>query len=650
MSKLRSFPAFNLTRPGSSFSRPATLALITVVCSAAGFARADEPSAQLRKALSYAPNQPDVVYEQVSEEQMGECSIEERIRSGVKGFWITGAGGQPLRWFADTNRDNKLDRWSYYNAGVEVYRESDSDFNGTADQYRWLSTEGLRKGADADEDGEIDRWDMISAEEVTAEVVRATAGRDANQFARLLLRDDEIEGLGLGDEKADLLRQRISDAQSQFRSWSAGQGTVTARSKWTNFGADKPGVVPAGTDESKKDIVVYENVVALFEDGGEPKQLLVGTLIKVGECWRIVDLPRAVSEGAVVSDSGVFFSASFTPRGAPNAVPTGGISKAMERLVTELQDIDGKLESATGDPEVLQARRADVLEKLVSAAESDSDRGTWIRQFADTVGAAAQTGEYPGGVRRLQDFTKKLATVNATDDEVSYVVYRTLSADHNQRMLEPDAKYETLQKSYLANLQSFVRKYPESDDAADAMIQIALSAEFSGESKTAESWYQKAQAGFGTTLPGRKAAGALRRLQLDGKRFGLEGNTIDNRKFNSTSYLGGPVIYHCWASWCDGCKAEMRALKELQNKYAKSKLRIVGINFDNSVDQGTQFLKENNYPWVHLYDAGGLDSTLAVSYGILTLPVNFVVDSDGRVVKTGVHWTELDGVIEELVK
>ncbi len=66
--------------------------------------------------------------------------------------------------------------------------------------------------------------------------------------------------------------------------------------------------------------------------------------------------------------------------------------------------------------------------------------------------------------------------------------------------------------------------------------------------------------------------------------------------------------------------------------------------------QGAEFLKQNPYPWVHLYDEGGLDSTLAVAYGVLTLPANFVVDKDGKVVTSSVHWTELDRVIEELIK
>ncbi|MEZ6135914.1 MAG: redoxin domain-containing protein [Pirellulaceae bacterium] len=618
---------------------------------------AEEPSPQLVKALTYQPRQADVKYEKVAEPQLGECSIEEVTRDDGTGFLVSGPAGQPLRWFADTDGDKRLDRWSYYNAGVEVYRESDigspesSRPNGTADEYRWLSTEGLRWGSDKDEDGEIDSWSMISAEEVTAEAVRATANRDSERFSRLLITEAEIRELGLGTEKQELLLQRIADAKKQFEAWSGGQNVVSPKGQWTNFGADKPGIVPAGTDGSKKDVVVYENAVALLEDAGEARQLLVGTIIQVGNRWRLVDLPRGISEGAVMDDSGVFFSATFTPKGATGGpIATSGISKAMERLVTELQEVDGKLVKGEGDTAALQARRADVLEKLISAAASEDERQTWIRQFADTVSTAAQTGDYPTGVARLKEFSEKLETVKASTEDLAYVAFRTLTAEHNYRMQQPKAEYEKLQEEYLGNLRQYVRDYPASQDAAEAMIQIALSAEFTGEVKEAAEWYAQAAKNFGDMTAGKKAEGALRRLNLAGKPFSIKGNTLDGRGFSSDSYVGGPVVYHCWASWCEGCKAEMRALKELQAKYAKQKLRVVGINLDNQAAQGAAFLKQNSFPWVHLYDEGGLESTLAVGYGVLTLPANFIVDKEGKVVKTGVHWTELESVIEGLVK
>src|SRR6185369_10940497 len=106
---------------------------------------------------------------------------------------VRDGNGQILREFVDTNGDNIVDRWGYFNDGVEVYRDIDSDYNGRADQYRWLNTAGTRWAIDKNEDGIIDSWKVISAEEATAEAVAALKNRDSARFARLLLQPTEIK-------------------------------------------------------------------------------------------------------------------------------------------------------------------------------------------------------------------------------------------------------------------------------------------------------------------------------------------------------------------------------------------------------------------------------------------------------------------------
>ncbi|MBX3423452.1 MAG: redoxin domain-containing protein [Pirellulaceae bacterium] len=628
------------------------LGLFVALALSTNFSRlAANESTELTKALSFKPRQADVNYEKVSADEVGKCKLEKVARDDGKGFWVTGPAGQPLRWFVDTNGDNKPDRWCYFNAGDEVYRESDTNFNGTADEYRWLNTEGMRWGIDSDEDGTIDSWRIISAEEISYEVIQALATGDIKRFQRLLPTEAQIEGLALGSAMTDSLKARVQTARDQFPGWMRQQQLVTATSRWTNFGADKPGIVPAGTAASKQDIVVYENAVALFDNDGEARQLIIGTLIQVDGSWRLASLPRKVGDNATSEDTGVFFNVSYNPRGQNSTAETEmGISKSLEALVVELQGIDDKLNGDVNDKASLHARRADVLDKLIASAQSADDRAIWIEQMADTVSAAAQIGEYPDGTNRLRKFSAKLKENGADASSLAYVEFRRITAEHNLDMQQPGAKFEELNEAYLASLRGFIEEYPQAEDSAEAILQIALAAEFNGDAKEAARWYDRAAKGYASSDSGKKAAGALRRLNLEGKPFSIAGTTLDGKTFNSNAFRDRPVVYHCWASWCEGCKADMRALKELQAKYAKHKLLIVGVNLDKERAQADQFIKQNPYPWPHIHDPGGLDSSLATSYGILTLPVNIVVDKNGNVVKSGAHWTELDRIIDQLVK
>jgi thiol-disulfide isomerase/thioredoxin len=513
----------------------------------------------------------------------------------------------------------------------------------------------MRRGIDEDEDGTIDRWAAISAEEVSAEVIGATAQRDPARFGRLLITEEELSSLGLGAAKLEKLTQRVRDARNQFEAWAAGQNVVTRSSKWTNFGADKPGVVPAGTEGSEQDVVVYENVVALFEDQEEAKQLLVGTMVQVDNRWRLVDLPRAVTDGAVLNEEGMFFTATFSSRGnAGSSAATSGVSKVLVRLVGELQDVDAELLSGNaGDMERLHDERATILEKLVAETSDANERANWIRQLADTVNAAAQAGEYKGGVDRLESFARRLASSGAEENDVAYVVYRSLEARHQQASAAAkETDWEEVQDAHVKRLAKFATEYPESPEAADAMINIALSAELAGDATEASKWYRQAATLLGDSLAGRKAAGALRRLNLEGQPISFTGTRVDGGRFEAGAYRGGPVIYHCWANWSTQSKSEMAVLKQIAAKYAKDGVRVVGINFDVSpADQQARdaFLRSGGYTWPQIAETDGLDGPFAVNYGVLSLPLNIVVGKDGRVAKVGLFSLEIDSLLEEML-
>ena len=167
------------TRCHRPLSRAAALIAATF---AADSALAASPSAEA--ALSLKPVQKDVDYDVVTADKVGQCEVRDIDHSDMVRLGSRCPDGSILRRFADTNGDKKIDLWCYFRQGVEVYRDVDEDFNGKADQYRWLGTNGIRWGIDENENGKIDRWQQISAEEVTAELIASLREADSTRFAR----------------------------------------------------------------------------------------------------------------------------------------------------------------------------------------------------------------------------------------------------------------------------------------------------------------------------------------------------------------------------------------------------------------------------------------------------------------------------------
>src|SRR5262245_30710953 len=198
------------------------------------------------QALKLAPIQKDVDFDVPSAADAPKCTIKAEKLSGQTGWVVRDPNGQILREFVDTNGDNVVDRWSYFKDGIEIYRDIDENFNGKADQYRWLNTAGIRWGLDKDEDGKIDSWKQISPEEVTAEVVMALRDKDPARFARVLLTPTEAKSLGLGQAKTKQLLDKIGAAPGAFADLVRRQSAIKQATQWVTFGGTRPGLVRDG--------------------------------------------------------------------------------------------------------------------------------------------------------------------------------------------------------------------------------------------------------------------------------------------------------------------------------------------------------------------------------------------------------------------
>jgi peroxiredoxin len=104
---------------------------------------------------------------------------------------------------------------------------------------------------------------------------------------------------------------------------------------------------------------------------------------------------------------------------------------------------------------------------------------------------------------------------------------------------------------------------------------------------------------------------------------------IDGKKLSLSDYRGKVVLLDFWATWCTPCREEIPHFVEMQQKYGSQGFQVIGISMDDDAKPVREFYRQYkmNYPV-----AVG-DDKLAQSFGgVLGLPVNFVIDRDGRIV------------------
>jgi thiol-disulfide isomerase/thioredoxin len=605
-----------------------------------GVVHAESPSPA--QALKLVPMQKDAEFDRPTEAE--NCTIKAEKIGGKTGWVVRSSSGQILRNFVDTNKDNVVDQWSYFKGGIETYRDIDSNFNGKADQSRWLNVGGTRWGIDRNEDGKIDLWKAISAEELTAEIVAAIATQDADRFARLLATPAEIKSLGLDSAKAADLSAKSAAAAGSFAKLAQEKELLSPDSKWVFFGGGKPGTVPPSGDGSNE-VTVYEGVTAMVDSSGKVGQVEIGTLIRINDCWRAIDVPNALSGNRGFA----FYGANQREE-----VAAGGTQGPSEEILASLRDleaIDKSMAKAASPEELgkLNAKRADIVEKLAKDADSPEDRDTWYRDLGDTVLAAVQTGAYPDGVQRLKEVADQLAESEDASNAEAMIRFRLMKAEYYLAQANGE-NFTEVQNKWLEDLEKFVAAHPQSSDAADAMMELATAYEFSGSDTKAIKWYGEIVKNFPKAASYATAKGAQERLASVGKPIEVAGKLFGSKAATSLArYKNKVVLLHYWSSDVELCRAEIPQLQEMLAKYGKSGFAILSVSLDRDSKDLQAYLAAKKLPWEVIYEPGGINSRLGTEMGIHTLPTMLLIDKQGRVANRSIHAAELDSELRKLL-
>ena len=609
----------------------------------------------IRKALSYEPVQDGVDYAQPGADEIAECELVRADKIDESGFVLLDRSGQVLRMFLNKGGDRNVDQWSYFRDGIEVYRDIDSDFDGKADQFRWFSFAGTRWGEDTDGDNEIDRWIAISPEEVSVEIIQAIAQANGKRFESLLLTEVELQQLGLPESLEKRVLEKIRDAKSGFVQMARNQRLVTRESRWIHFGGVLPASVPAGMNGLKKDLTFYENVAAVVQTGDKTEQMSIGTLVQVTPgVWKTIELPQPITGETTLSAS-LFFVPDDRFMSAPAGVASG-LNEASQKLFDNLQEIDERIEaarqrSASAELQKLNAERAEKLEQIVQSISEPAEKSSWIRQYADTVSGAYQNGEFDNGLVAVKEYYEALRDEEVDKDDLGYLLYRMISSRYSRLFADASqGDINELQQKYLQDLEKFVGLYPRTEQSSDAMLQLALWAEFSTEDKADQAieWYRKIRENFPDSDPGRIAEGAIVRLNSVGKTIDFSGPLLGaNRNYELRADRGKVVLLNFWDTTSD---VDFETLEKIYEKYSSKGFILVNVNLDDSAQRAQQTIRESQVPGVHLHEAGGKRSELSMQLGIALVPTMILVDREGKVTDRNVQMADLEKSVDRVIR
>lgn len=611
----------------------------------AGTLRAEGPTPEFVFS-KFVPRQRDVEIETPKPAEYAKCAVKPEKLGKGSAWLVTGPNGQVLRRFVDTNNDDTVDQWRYYNNGIEVYREIDSNFNEKPDQFRWLNTGGSRWGVDSNEDRQIDEWKILSAEEASRVAVNALLANDADMLRLVLVTAEDLGQLKVEESVQKQILANVSSPAAKLRDVLSKTKSLTPRARWMRFDAASamPSAIPADDGKAASDLILYENAMAIIETEGTPPRnsllVQIGEIVKVGDVWKLTQIPQPIEGNQVQLTAGVLMQPPQSSAGdAPAASAPGATADPrVAALVKQLQELDAKAPTAEATPAAFvrfNTDRATLLKQLISATAKDpKDQENWIRQLIDGLTSAVQTGAYEEGLAQLKLLETQLKPqLKAGAPLASYIAYRRMLAEYSASVqsAKTSAAQAKIQEEWIKDLQGFVETYPKAEDAPDAMIQLATGLEFAGKVGDARKWFKQLAEDHPKTTAGKKAAGAITRLEVKGKPLPLSFAGLDGGKIDIRNYRDKAVLVVFWATWCKPCFEDLPKLKALYQQYRAQGFEVIGVNLDNTPNGVKPYLQQNGMTWPQIHEAGGLESPPSLAFGVISLPTMFLVDKKGLV-------------------
>jgi len=269
-----------------------------------------------------------------------------------------------------------------------------------------------------------------------------------------------------------------------------------------------------------------------------------------------------------------------------------------------------------------------------------------VRLYSDSIDKSSVVGSATHDL--YKSFLKKDAMFNNKLEELYAEYLKAKEANDSVKALSMEGSFDAIHKEQsaamkeliLGNGKSVVAAYLALSNAYNFDLPVLKEINKALDPSLANSSYVK-------KLKEREET--LIKLQPGNMAPDFTLNDSIGSSVSLSSFKGQYVLLDFWASWCGPCREENPNLVAAFNKYQSRGFTVFGVSLDNDRAEWLEGIKEDGLAWSHVSELQGWKCPAAKLYGVMSIPSNFLLDTDGKIVANNLRGDDLLKKLEEVL-